>query len=111
MVSRASHFLQGLQSGELVFSELQIRAVQSFALLRGKIVRDLPESGMISQEDPQLVLHRIRLALQLPDSPAVHVPSQVDHAVLLQQIVIEFAGGDKLSVVGRLIVYLNGNTA
>ena len=75
----------------------------------GEVVLNLPEAGVLAQEYPQLVLHGLRLLLHLPHRPAVHVPAQVDHAVLLEQVVVKFVLGDQLRVVGGLVVDLNGH--
>ena len=43
----------------------------------------------------------------MPHRPAVNVPSEVDHAVLFQQVVIELVFGHQLRVVRSLVVYLD----
>ena len=64
---------------------------------------------MLAQKDPQLVLDSLGLLLHLPYCPAVHVPPQIDHTVLLEQVVIELVLGDQLRVVGSLVVNFNGH--
>ena len=93
----------------LVFLQLQLGAVQRLAPLGGEVVLNFLEVGVLAQEYPQLVLDGLRLLLHLPHRPAVHVPAQVDHAVLLEQIVVELVLRDQLWVVGRLVVDLNGH--
>ena len=105
----AAHLLQSRQGLFLVFLQLQLGAVQGLAPLGGEIVLDLLETGVLAQEYPQLVLDGLRLLLHLPHRPAVHIPAQVDHAVLLEQVIVELVLGDQLGVVGGLVVDLNGH--
>lgn len=105
----AAHFLQSRQSLLLVFLQFQMGAIQGLAPLGGEVVLDLLEAGVLAQEYPQLVLHGLRLLLHLPHRPAVHVPAQVDHAVLLKQVVVKFVLGDQLGIVRGLVVDLNGH--
>ena len=105
----AAHLLQSCQGLFLVFLQLQLGAVQRLAPLGGEVVLNFLEVGVLAQEYPQLVLDGLRLLLHLPHRPAVHVPAQVDHAVLLEQIVVELVLRDQLWVVGRLVVDLNGH--
>ena len=95
----AAHLLQSRKSLFLVFLQFQFGTVQGLAPLGGEVVLDLPEAGVLAQENPQFVLHGLRLLLHLPHRPAVHVPAQVDHAVLLEQVVVELVLGDQLRVV------------
>ena len=71
----AAHLLQRREGLFLVFLQLQLRAVQRFAPLGGEIVLDLPEAGVLAQEDPQLVLDSLGLLLHLPYRPTVHIPA------------------------------------
>ena len=64
---------------------------------------------MLAQKNPQLVLHGFRLLLHLPHRPTVHIPAQVDHAVLLEQVVVKLVLGDQFRVVGGLVVDLDGH--
>ena len=105
----AAHFLQSCQGLLLVLLQLKLGAVQRLAPLGGEVVLDLLEVGVLAQEYPQLVLDGLRLLLHLPHRPAVHIPAQVDHAVLLEQVVVKFVLGYQLGVVGRLIIDLNGH--
>ena len=80
----AAHFRQGSQGLLLVLLQFQSGAVQRLAPLCGEVVFDFPETGVLSQEYPKFVLDGLWLLLHLPHRPAVHVPAQVDHAVLLE---------------------------
>ena len=64
---------------------------------------------MLTQEYPQFVLDSLRLLLHLPHRPAVHIPPQVDHAVLFEQVIVELVLGDQLGVVGSLVVDLDSH--
>ena len=92
-----------------MFLQLQPRTVQGLAPLGGEIVFDFPETGVLSQEYPKFVLDGLWLLLHLPHRPAVHVPAQIDHAVLLEQVIVELVLGDQFGVVGGLVVNLDGN--
>ena len=105
------HGPQSLQRLPLVLFQLQGAAVQCSAPLGRQIVLDLPQPGPVPQKDPELVLHQLRLELHLPHRPPVHIPAQIDHAVLLEQVVIELAGRNKALVVGRLVIDLYGHPA
>ena len=105
----AAHLLQRCQGLLLMLLKLQLGAVQRLAPLGGEVVLDLLEAGVLSQKYSQLVLHGLRLLLHLPHCPAIHIPAQVNHAVLLEQVIVEFVLGDQLWVVRGLIVNLNGN--
>ena len=105
----AAHLLQGRQGLFLVFLQFQLGTVQGFAPLGGEVVLDLLETGVLAQEYPQLVFHGLRLLLHLPHRPAIHIPAQVDHAVLLEQVVIELVLGDQFGIVGGLVVNLDGH--
>ena len=74
--------------------QFQLRAVQRLAPLGGEIVFDFPETGVLSQEYPKFVLDGLWLLLHLPHRPAVHIPAQIDHAVLLEQVIVELVLGD-----------------
>ena len=105
----AAHFLQRCQRLFLVLLQLQFGAIQGLAPLGGEVVFDFLEAGVLSQEYPQLVLDSLRLLLHLPHRPAVHVPAQVDHAVLLEQVVVKFVLGDQLGVVRGFVIDLDGH--
>ena len=49
-----------------------------------------------------------RRVLDQSGNAALYIPAQIDHAILLQQIIIEFVGCHKTFVVGRLVIDLNG---
>ena len=104
-----AHFLKVLECFLLIFAQLQLFAVQRLSALRGQIVLDLPKSPFRAKKQAQFVLDRIRLLLHLPHRPAVHVPTEVDHAVLFEKIVGELVSGDEPRVVGGLVVYLDGD--
>lgn len=93
----------------MVLLQLQLGAVQRLAPLGGEIVLDLLKAGVPAQENPQLVFHGLRLLLHLPHRSAVHIPSQVNHAVLFEQVIVKFVLGYQLGVMGRLIIDLNGH--
>ena len=105
----AAHLLQSRQGLLLVFFQFQLGAVQGLAPLGGEVVLNLPEAWVLAQENPKLVLDGLRLLLHLPHRPAIHIPAQVDHAVLLEQVVVELVLGDQLRIVRGLIVNLNGH--
>ena len=104
-----AHLLQSRQGLFLVFFQLQLGAVQRLAPLGGEVVLNLPEVWVLAQESPQLVLHSLRLLLHLPHRPAVHIPAQVDHAVLLEQVVVKFVLGDQFGVVRGFVIDLDGH--
>ncbi len=101
--------LQSRQGLLLVFLQFQLGTVQGLAPLGGEIVLNFLEVGMLAQEYPQLVLDGLRLLLHLPHRPAVHIPTQVDHAVLLEQVVVKFVLGDQLGVVRGFVIDLDGH--
>ena len=101
------HSLQRFQGFQLMLFQFQMGTVDGFASLLGQIVLNLPELGMAAQKNPQLILYRLRLNLHLPYCPAVHIPAQVNHAVLFQKVIIELPGGYQLLIMGRLIVNLD----
>ena len=105
-----THGLQCLQCRLLMLLQLQIGAVQSLGLLGRQVVLDLLELGMVTQEHTKLVLDLFGILLQLPHRPTVHIPAQMHHAVLFQQIVIELTRSHQLLVVGALVINLNGHT-
>ena len=105
----AAHLLQSCQSLFLVLLQFQFGAVQGLAPLGGEVVLDFPETGVLAQENSQLVFHSLRLLLHLPHRPAVHIPAQIDHAVLLEQVIVELVLGDQLGVVRSLIVDLDSH--
>lgn len=72
-----------------------------------ELILNFPELRAAAQEDPQLVLRSLWMELHLPHCPAVHLPAHIDHAVLLEQIVIKFTGGHKALVVGALAIDLS----
>lgn len=71
----AAHGFQCFQSGLLMLLQLKIGTIQCFCPLRREIILDFLELGMTTQEQPQLVLHRIRLGLHLAYRPAIYVPA------------------------------------
>ena len=76
-------------------------------LVHDEVVKGiLPEPGVTAEEHPKLVFHRLRLERHLP-----HGPAQVYHAVLLEEVIVEFPGGNQPLVVGSLVVDLNGHPA
>ncbi len=89
--------------------QLQPGAVHGLAPLGGQVILNLPEAGVLPQKDPQLVLDGLRLLLHLPHRPAVHIPPQIDHAVLLEQVVIELVLGDQPGIVRGLVINFNGH--
>ena len=89
--------------------EVTAHFVQGLAPLGGEVVLNLLEAGVLAQENPQFILHSFRLLLHLPHRPAVHIPAQVDHAVLLEQVVAELVLGDQLWIVGCLIIDFDGH--
>ena len=105
----AAHLLQRCQRLFLVLLQLQFGAIQGLAPLSGEVVLNLLETGVLSQKYPQLVLHGLRLLLHLPHCPAVHIPAQVDHTVLLEQIIIEFVLGNQFGIVRGFVINLDGN--
>ena len=105
----AAHLLQRRQSLFLMFLQFQFGTVQGLAPLGGEVVLDLPEAGVPAQENPQFILNGLWLLLHLPHRPAVHVPAQIDHAVLLEQVIVKFVLGDQFRVVRGLIVDLDGH--
>ena len=105
------HGPQRFQRLFLMLLQLQGSSVQHLAPLGREVVLDLLEPRAAAKEDPQLILHRLRLELHLPHRPAIHVPAHIDHTVLLEKVVIKFSGGDKVPVVGALVVDLNGYPA
>ncbi|CAN3988213.1 Inosose dehydratase, partial [Dysosmobacter welbionis] len=105
----AAHLLQSRQGLLLVFLQFQFGTVQGLAPLGGEIVLNFLEVGMLAQEYPQLVFDGLRLLLHLPHRPAVHIPTQVDHAVLLEQVVVKFVLGDQLGVVRGFVIDLDGH--
>ncbi len=70
----AAHLLQRHKSLFLMLLQIQLRAVQRLAPLSGEVILDLPETGMLAQEYPQLILDGFRLLLHLPHRPAVYIP-------------------------------------
>ena len=46
------------------------------------------EKRMISKKDSHLILNPIRLILHYPNRPTIYIPSKMNHAVLLSQIII-----------------------
>ena len=74
-----------MRSSRLLLVLLQLERA---APLSRQVVRDGAELRLAAQEDPQLVLHALRLLLHDPNWPAVHRPTHVDHAVLLGQVVV-----------------------
>ena len=105
----AAHILQCCQGLFLVLLQFKLGAVQGLAPLGGEIVLDFLETGVLAQEYPQFILDGLRLLLHLPHRPTVHIPAQVDHAVLLEQVVVKLVLGDQLGVVGGLVIDLNGH--
>ena len=105
----AAHFLQRRQRLLLMFLQLQLGAIQGLAPLGGEVVLDLLKSWVLAQENSQFILHSFRLLLHLAHRPAVHIPAQVDHAVLLEQVVTKLVLGDQLGIVGCLIIDLDGH--
>ena len=79
-----AHLLQRAERRFLVFLQLQSGAVQRLGLLGGQIVFDLLESRVVAQEHTKLILDLFGILLELSNRPAVHIPTQMDHAVLLQ---------------------------
>ena len=90
----AAHLFQSCQSLLLVLLQFQLRAIQGLAPLSGEIVLNFLEAGMLAQEYPQFIFHGFRLLLYLPHRPAVYIPAQADHAVLLEQVIVELVLGD-----------------
>ena len=103
------HGRQRIKCLLLILPQLQLIGFQRTALLSGQIVLDLLKTGIAAEEHAQLVLHGFRLFLHLPDRPAIHIPAQVDHAVLFQQVIIELVLRYQTRIVRGLIVYLNGH--
>ena len=87
--------------------QLQIKALQSLSTLHGKIVLDLTERGIASDKHTQLVLDRIGLDLHLLNRPAINIPAEIDHAVLLQKVIIELIPGNDRRIMARLVVYFD----
>ena len=64
---------------------------------------------MAAKKYAQLILHSLRLNLHLAHGPAIHVPAEIDHAVLFQKIIVELVGGNETFIVRGLVIDLNGN--
>ena len=89
--------------------QFQIDTIESLALLCRQIVLNFFELRMIAQKYMKLVLDLLRVFLQLPNSPAVHIPAQMNHTILFQQVIIELSGCYKLLIMGTLIINLPGS--
>ena len=104
-----AHRRQSRQCLLLVRLECQLGAIQRLSALSGQVILDGAKARAPPQEHAQLVLDRLRLLLHLPHGPAVHVPAQMDHAVLLEQVVIELILRHQLGIVARLVVNFYGH--
>ena len=91
--------------------EFKVCTIESLAALLREIVLNFLELRMTAQKDPELVLDGFWLNLHLAHRPAVDIPAQIDHAVLLQQVIIELIRGNKTLVVRGLVVDLNSYPA
>ena len=105
------HGLQRFQRLDLVLFQIEMGAVQLLAPLGREIVLDLLEVGMASEKHAKLVLDRVGLNLHLTHRPAIHVPPQVHHAVLLKEVVVEFILRHKPRIMGCLIVDFDGDAS
>ena len=87
--------------------QLQIKALQSLSTLHGKIVLNLTEHGIAANKHTQFVLDRIGLDLHLLNRPAINIPAEIDHAVLLQKVIIELIPGNDRRIMACLVVYFD----
>ena len=55
-------------------------------------------------------LNRLQLDLHLTCCPTVNIPPQMNHAVLLQPVVIERMRGDEALSMRGLVIYFNRHT-
>jgi hypothetical protein len=100
------HGCEGCQRLFLMRFQMQIFRADGLPTLGGQVILDLLELRLIAEKNTQFVLDGVRLRLHLPHCPAVDVPAHMYHAVLLEQVVPELAGGHQLRVVRGFVVDL-----
>ena len=87
------HGGEGSQRLFLVRFQMQIFRADGLTALGRQVILNFLELRLIAEENAQFVFDGVRLCLHLPHRPAVDVPAHMYHAVLLEQIVPELAGG------------------